>query len=140
MSESLRDLLQRGADTVQRPRLDVSDLVALTERRLVRRRLATSRPAPPLSSCRGRGLRAPARRRAPGTCPTGARRNRAAARLYYDAGEFVLRRGERYVVVPPGVYAVPFSGWGDLPPEVADLRAVVTFPAGFMSLPPQHVC
>ena len=30
-----------------------------------------------------------------------------------------------------GTYAVPFSGWGDTPPEVAGIRAVVTFPAGF---------
>lgn len=40
MSESLRDLLRQGADTVERPSLDVEDLVARTERRLVRRRLA----------------------------------------------------------------------------------------------------
>jgi hypothetical protein len=26
---------------------------------------------------------------------------------------------------------VPFSGWGDTPPEVAGLRAVITLPAGF---------
>jgi hypothetical protein len=30
-----------------------------------------------------------------------------------------------------GTYAVPFSGWGDTPPEVAQLRALITFPAGF---------
>jgi hypothetical protein len=30
-----------------------------------------------------------------------------------------------------GTYAVPFSGWREIPPEVADLRAVVTFPEGF---------
>ncbi len=30
-----------------------------------------------------------------------------------------------------GTYAVPFSGWGATPPEVAKLRAIVTFPAGF---------
>lgn len=40
MTESLRDLLRQGADTVERPELDVSDLVAHTQRRLVRRRLA----------------------------------------------------------------------------------------------------
>ena len=40
MSESLRDLLCQSADTVERPRLDARDLIARTERRLVRRRLA----------------------------------------------------------------------------------------------------
>ena len=40
MSESLRDLLRQGADTVDRPDPDVDDLVARAERRLVRRRLA----------------------------------------------------------------------------------------------------
>ena len=30
-----------------------------------------------------------------------------------------------------GTYAVPFSGWGDTPPEVAKLRASITFPTGF---------
>ena len=54
--------------------------------------------------------------------------------FYYDKGEFVHDEGERNVRVSPGVYAVPFSGWGDLPPEVADLRAVISFPAGFQSL------
>ena len=54
--------------------------------------------------------------------------------FYYDKGEFVHDEGERNVGVHPGMYAVPFSGWGDLPQEVADLRAVITFPAGFLSL------
>lgn len=42
MNESLRDLLRQGADTVERPQLDVSDLAAQTQRRLVRRRLAAA--------------------------------------------------------------------------------------------------
>lgn len=42
MNESLRDLLRQGADTVDRPQLDMSDLVAQTQRRLVRRRLAAA--------------------------------------------------------------------------------------------------
>ena len=46
----------------------------------------------------------------------------------------VFGDADRYVAVPPGLYAVPFSGWGDVPPEVADLRAVVEFPAGLMNL------
>lgn len=41
MNESVRELLRQGADTVERPRLDVDDLVARAERRLVRRRAAT---------------------------------------------------------------------------------------------------
>ncbi|MGH3505835.1 MAG: hypothetical protein ACRDO2_01380 [Nocardioidaceae bacterium] len=40
MSESLRDLLRQGADTVEGPRLNVDYLVAQAKRRLVRRRLA----------------------------------------------------------------------------------------------------
>ena len=48
--------------------------------------------------------------------------------------DLVFDDAERYVAVPPGLYAVPFSGWGDVPPEVADLRAVVDFPAGLMNL------
>src|SRR5215213_4496813 len=40
MSESLRDLLRQGADTVEPPRLNVDHLVRQTERRLFRRRLA----------------------------------------------------------------------------------------------------
>lgn len=39
MNDSLRDLLTRGADTVGRPSLDVADLVAQAQQRLVRRRL-----------------------------------------------------------------------------------------------------
>jgi Tol biopolymer transport system component len=39
MTGTLRDLLARGADEVERPVLDVGDLVAQAERRLVRRRL-----------------------------------------------------------------------------------------------------
>ncbi len=71
----------------------------------------------------------------PMTPPIGRRTPLGAPRtLYYDKGEFVHDVGERNVAVPPGVYAVPFSGWGDLPREVADLRAVITFPAGFLSL------
>ncbi len=134
MSESLRDLLQRGADAVERPRLDVSDLVARTERRLVRRRLATvaaSAAAVVLIAAGGIALQPDDERPAP--APPAPDETREPLELYYDAGEFVRDDGERNVVVQPGVYAVPFSGWGDLPPEVADLRAVVTFPAGFMS-------
>lgn len=40
MNESLRDLLRQGADTVERPQLEVGRLVAEAERRLFRRRLA----------------------------------------------------------------------------------------------------
>ena len=40
MSESLRDLLRQGADTVERPQLNMDELVARTQSRLVRRRLA----------------------------------------------------------------------------------------------------
>ena len=40
MNESIRDLLRQGADTVVRPRLDVDQLVAMADRRIVRRRLA----------------------------------------------------------------------------------------------------
>ncbi len=39
MTETLRDLLARGAEPVERPVLDVGDLVAQAERRLIRRRL-----------------------------------------------------------------------------------------------------
>jgi len=39
VSESLRDLLTRGADTVERPALNVGHLVEQAERRLLRRRL-----------------------------------------------------------------------------------------------------
>jgi hypothetical protein len=38
---------------------------------------------------------------------------------------------ERHGAVLRGAYAVPFSGWGDIPPEVAELRAIITLPAGF---------
>jgi hypothetical protein len=134
MSESLRDLLQRGADAVERPRLDVSDLVARAERRLVRRRLATvaaSAAAVALIAAGGFALQPDDERPAP--APPAPEETHEPLMLYYDAGEFVHDDGERNVVIPPGVYAVPFSGWGDLPPKVADLRAVITFPAGFMS-------
>ena len=40
MSESVRYLLRQGADTVERPQLDVGHLVAQAERRMFRRRLA----------------------------------------------------------------------------------------------------
>lgn len=138
MSESLRDLLQRGADTVERPRLDVDDLLARTERRLVRRRLATitaSAAAVVLIAAGGFALR-PDERPAPvGPSPIETEPSPGVPRtLYYDWGTSLHDMGKRDVVVQPGVYAVPFSGWGDLPPDVADLRAVVTFPAGFMSL------
>lgn len=135
MSESLRDLLQRGADTVERPRLDVSDLVARTERRLVRRRFATvaasAAAAIALIAAGSFALQRDDERPAP--APPAPDETHEPLTLYYDAGEFVHDDGERNVVIPPGVYAVPFSGWGDLPPEVADLRAVITFPSGFMS-------
>jgi hypothetical protein len=39
MNDSMRDLLRQGADTVVRPQLDVDQLVALADRRIVRRRL-----------------------------------------------------------------------------------------------------
>ena len=42
MSESLRDLLRQGADDVERPQLDVGDLVAQAQRRLVRRRFTAA--------------------------------------------------------------------------------------------------
>ena len=41
MNESVRDLLRQGADTVEKPRLDVGRLVAQAERRMFRRRVAT---------------------------------------------------------------------------------------------------
>ena len=41
MNESVRDLLRQGADAVERPQLDVGQLVAQAERRLFRRRVAT---------------------------------------------------------------------------------------------------
>jgi hypothetical protein len=40
VNESVRDLLRQGADTVEKPRLDVGHLVAQAERRMFRRRLA----------------------------------------------------------------------------------------------------
>jgi hypothetical protein len=39
MNDSVRELLRESADTVARPRLDVDQLVALADRRLVRRRM-----------------------------------------------------------------------------------------------------
>ena len=39
MSQSLRDLLRQGADLVERPHVDMDELVSSTERRLVHRRL-----------------------------------------------------------------------------------------------------
>ena len=41
MNDSVRYLLRQGADTVEKPRLDVGGLVARAERRMFRRRLAT---------------------------------------------------------------------------------------------------
>ena len=41
MNESVRDLLRQGADTVEKPQVDVGHLVAQAERRMFRRRLAT---------------------------------------------------------------------------------------------------
>jgi hypothetical protein len=133
MSESLRELLQRGADTVERPRFDVGDLVSRAERRVVRRRLATAMAAAAavvLIVAAGPAL-VPDERPAPagpGPAETEPRT------FYYDKGTHLRETGERNVVVKPGVYTVPFSGWGDLPPEVADLRAVVAFPEGWTSL------
>lgn len=132
MSQSLRDLLRQGADTVERPQLDVLDVIARAERRLVRRRLAAVAAGAAvvvLAVAGGFALRPDNERLAPAPpAPTETESPPDTPR------ELIFDEGERNVAVPPGVYAVPFSGWGDIPLEVADLRAVVTFPAGFMSL------
>lgn len=42
MTDTLRDLLARGADTIERPHLDVDHLVAQAEQRLIRRRIGAA--------------------------------------------------------------------------------------------------
>ena len=132
MSDSLRDLLRQGADTVGRPQVPMDELVAITERRLVRRRLAVvaaSAAAAVLVAAGGFALRPDDERLAPAPpAPTETEHPPGPPR------DLVFGDAERYVAVPPGLYALPFSGWGDVPPEVADLRAVVEFPAGLMNL------
>ncbi len=131
MSESLRDLLRQGADTVERPQVKMDELVARAERRLVRRRLAAvaaSAAVVVLVAAGGFALRPDDERLAPApAAPTETENPPGTPR------ELTFDEDESNVVVPPGPYAVPFSGWGDTPPEVADLRAVITFPAGFVS-------
>ena len=130
MSESLRDLLRQGADTVERPQLEMDELVARTERRLVRRRLAAvaaSAAVVVLVAAGGFALRPDDERLAPApTAPTETENPPGTPR------ELTFDEDESNVVVPPGLYAVPFSGWGDTPSK-DDLRAVITFPAGFVS-------
>ena len=138
MSESLRDLLRQGADTVERPQVPMDELVAITERRLVRRRLAVvaaSAAAAVLVAAGGFALRPDDERLAPAPpAPTETEHPPGPPR------DRVFGDAERYVAVPPGLYAVPFSGWGDLPPEVADLRAVVELSCRSHEPPSQHLC
>jgi hypothetical protein len=132
VSDSLRDLLRQGADTVGRPQVPIDELVAITERRLVRRRLAVvaaSAAAAALVTIGGLALRPDDERLAPAPpAPTETEHPPGPLR------DVVFSDADRYMAVPPGLYAVPFSGWGDVPPEVANLRAVVEFPAGLMNL------
>lgn len=131
MSQSLRDLLRQGADLVERPHVDMDELVSSTERRLVHRRLtavASSVAVVVLVAVGGLALQAADDRLAPGpSAPSETENTPGAPR------ELIFDEDERNVAVPSGLYAVPFSGWGDVPPEVADLRAVVSFPAGLMN-------
>src|SRR5215216_5872418 len=132
MSESLRDLLRQGADTVERPQVSLDELVSSAERRLVRRRLAVvaaSAAAAVLVAAGGFALRPDDERLAP--APPAPRETEHPSG---PVSQLVFGENERFKPVPPAIYAVPFSGWGDVPPEVADLRAVVEFPAGLMNL------
>ena len=68
MNESVRYLLRQGADTVERPQLDVGHLVARAERRMFRRRLAAvaaSTVAVTMIAAGGVALRPDERRSAP---------------------------------------------------------------------------
>ena len=72
MSDSLRELLRQGADTVERPQLDVDDLLRQAHRRLVRRRLtvmAASAAAVVLIAAGGFALRADEERLSPAPPP-----------------------------------------------------------------------
>jgi hypothetical protein len=74
MSESLRELLRQGADTVERPHWDVDELLRQAHRRLVRRRvtvLAGSVAAVILITAGGFALRPDQERLAPAPAPTG---------------------------------------------------------------------
>jgi hypothetical protein len=110
----------------------MDELVAITERRLARRRLAVvaaSAAVAVLLAAGGFALRPDDERLAPAP-PTPTETDHPSG----PPLDHVFSDADRYMAVPPGLYAVPFSGWGDVPPEVADLRAVVEFPAGLMNL------
>lgn len=94
MNESLRELLARGADTVERPALDVADLVAQAEHRLVRRRLgvvAASAAAVAVIAAGGLALRPDDGRPAPAppepaeTSKTPDAKPDLAPAVYFDA-------------------------------------------------------
>lgn len=103
MSEALRDLLRQGADTIERPRLDVSDLVAQTERRLARRRFATATvgvAAVVLIAAGGLALRADDKRTAPALVP--AETPTTTAEL---TPERIRAEGSVDILIPP-------TAWG----------------------------